>query len=204
MIDNHFVLLRNTGGYMAIFLFFIGLLLIIINIRPEHKDKIIKVDPKGTSIEKNIKLDSSFKDVYENTESKITPSQIEIIKLRNEVADTFLELQKDIENINNKVDKMLLQNQNSSINKKLKSNVKLDKISKSEKTEKAEINYDVNIEKEKKSQKKNEIRQDYFNAGVRIEDIQNLIKSGLSDDEISKKLQVSKGEILLIKELYLK
>lgn len=53
-----------------------------------------------------------------------------------------------------------------------------------------EIN-DLNIVEEKKS-------------SVKYEEINNLLKKGFSVDEISEKLNMGKGEVLLIIELYLK
>ncbi|MDP4091318.1 MAG: hypothetical protein Q8930_18890 [Bacillota bacterium] len=40
--------------------------------------------------------------------------------------------------------------------------------------------------------------------GVKINDISRLLNEGYTLDDISEKLEISKGEILLIKDLYLK
>ena len=46
-------------------------------------------------------------------------------------------------------------------------------------------------------------KESVYNS-VRVNDIQKLYQQGYSIDQISEELGISKGEILLIKDLYLK
>lgn len=118
---------------------------------------------------------NSFQAVYENKKKDIKDTDISIAELRKEFAETILELQKEIIELKEKI----------STN---------DKLNWSE-NEVLEIN-----EKEDDSDTE---KESVYN-GVKVNDIQNLYMQGYSIDEISEKLGISKGEILLIKDLYLK
>ncbi|WP_084364474.1 DUF6115 domain-containing protein [Clostridium tepidiprofundi] len=141
---------------MAILLIIIGLLLIIVNAVLLKKDS------------------TSFSNVLYSTDEKLSDIDIKIGKLRNEFAETVLELQKEIN--------------------ELKSNNEGIKV------ENVEFNNDVNysVSHDKKSYSTNSVNN------VNIDKINILIKKGLSDDEIAQKLNIGKGEVLLIKELYLR
>jgi hypothetical protein len=67
--------------------------------------------------------------------------------------------------------------------------------------DKAEI-LDYNNIKEEENSQNIDKKEDSNN--IKINEIETLIQSGLSMDEISEKLGIGKGEVLLIKELYLK
>lgn len=66
--------------------------------------------------------------------------------------------------------------------------------------EKLLIDENLQIEKEIEEQKNNE--KNYNN--YRVEEIEELINSGHTLEEISEMLNIGKGEVLLIKELYIK
>ncbi len=48
----------------------------------------------------------------------------------------------------------------------------------------------------------NSINDNYYKESSKALNIQELLKDGLTDEEISEKLSVTKGEILLVKGLY--
>lgn len=131
---------------MEIALIFIGVLLIVFNIKAIKKEK--------TS------FSSTLKDKEENT----TEIMIEIGEIRREFAETLLSVQQDMEVLKDRL------------------NLK-------------EAVVEVEVEEESKNINDNSIK---------IREIQALMNNGLNIDEISEKLGIGKGEVLLIKELYLK
>lgn len=48
----------------------------------------------------------------------------------------------------------------------------------------------------------NSINENYYNESSKASKIRKLLEDGLTDEEISEKLSVAKGEILLVKGLY--
>ena len=48
----------------------------------------------------------------------------------------------------------------------------------------------------------NSINENYYKESSKASNIRELLKDGLTDEEISEKLSVTKGEILLVKGLY--
>lgn len=48
----------------------------------------------------------------------------------------------------------------------------------------------------------NSINENYYKESSKASNIRDLLKDGLTDEEISEKLSVTKGEILLVKGLY--
>jgi len=55
-------------------------------------------------------------------------------------------------------------------------------------------------EEEKDSNPKKDIRGN----SLKVEEVKELLGEGLSEDIIAQRLNIGKGEVLLIKELYLK
>ncbi|MEG1256035.1 hypothetical protein [Clostridium sp.] len=47
-------------------------------------------------------------------------------------------------------------------------------------------------------------RKDVGTNSLKVEDVKELLHQGISDDEIAQRLNIGKGEVLLIKELYLR
>jgi len=47
-------------------------------------------------------------------------------------------------------------------------------------------------------------KKDIGTNSLKVEDVKELLQQGVSDDEIAQRLNIGKGEVLLIKELYLR
>ncbi|MDD3223475.1 MAG: hypothetical protein PHX70_02025 [Clostridium sp.] len=155
-------------------LLLIGILLVVLNLR---------------AIKDN-SFDKKMKEAKENTGD----FELKLGEMRKEFAETVLELQKDIEEL--KDDKKFANNIKSiHINDEYK-----DKGIYNENSE--EINKDEHNEDNKKDNKKEDSKRPV--NGAQIKEIEKLLKKGLSEDDISQKLGIGKGEILLIKDLYLK
>lgn len=129
---------------------------------------------------------STFKNVLNEKSDNIKDFEIEIGKLRREFAETLLEIQKEVLELKESIKDKNIQNENNSSNIKVK-NLKDDKKNISEK----EI-------------KNKEQIKDKIHESVKINEIEKQIKNGVPIEKIADNLKMSKGEILLIKELYLK
>lgn len=167
---------------LPILIILIGIILIILNI------KAIKKENK------------SFDKILEREESNNDKDyDLEIIAIRKDLAETVLDLQKEIEELK------------ISIN-----NIKSSKISDDNK---------INIKSLKKEDSDNSFQKDHpinnFNEDViseinfsnnssvsnnnlksdKLEKVKLLLENGLTDDKICEELSIGKGEVLLIKSL---
>jgi hypothetical protein len=119
--------------------------------------------------------ENSFKAILKDSADNIDDTKVLIGEMRREFAETILELQKEI------------------ISLRENTSVAEEHIGDSESI----VIGDFNVESYKSE-------TPYSVNSIRINDIERLLKEGYSIDEISEKLEVNKGEILLIKDLYLK
>lgn len=167
---------------LPILIILIGIILIILNI------KAIKKENK------------SFDKILEREESNNEKDyDLEIIAIRKDLAETVLDLQKEIEELK------------ISIN-----NIKISKI---------EDDNKINIKSFKKEDSDNSFQKDHpinnFNEVViseinfsnnssisnnnlksdKLEKVKLLLENGLTDDKICEELSIGKGEVLLVKSL---
>lgn len=160
----------------VIVLLIIGLVLIFINI------KVIKKDNKNLFEEKlnNIAADDS-KDY-----------NFEIGNLRKEFGETIFELQKEIEDLKKEVAEIKKINvktndENFSNDNKGKRDLEVHK--KIDVVVDNDVTYKDKVEGEEKN--------------LKVKEIKKMMEKGLSTDEISQKLNIGKGEVLLIQKLYI-
>ena len=148
----------------------IGALLIALNLRSIKKEK------------------NSFEFILDEKVDNMADFEVLIGEVRREFAETILELQKSIQEVNEKIEV---------INKK--------------EQKKAEV-YNKLVDNEiNKSVIETTIEEVGFtNSGVgtiynvKVKEIDELLKQGMDIGEIAERLSMGKGEVLLIKELYLK
>lgn len=197
---------------IAIILIITGILLIVLNINAIKKDK------------------NSFKVTLSNREESIREYEIEIGEVRREFSETILELQKEIERI--KAEKESLNNKHIDIQKSKEDNtwgneelielmdksVDLSSIKGTKNLSDTEVNEEIEEgfqEHEEKLEDKvlhNELNKSdviYENSSgkynaVRINEIRGLLQEDFTVEEIAEKIGVGKGEVLLIKDLYIK
>ena len=166
---------------MVIFLLvLIGVLLIALNLHSINKDK------------------ASFKENLSSRIDNIDENAIEMGKLRIDIAESFLDLQTQMEHLKEESNFLkdriiMLEGNNSKIhtNKPMVEEIKkIDKII----DEPIILNsmYEANTDN-------NNPEMD-----LKINDVQKLLDMGVSIDEIAVKLCIGKGEVILIKNLYLK
>jgi hypothetical protein len=157
----------------------IGLLLVIFNLGAINKEK------------------SSFKYIFNNTEEDMKEMDFKLSEIRREFSETILELQKEIEKVKetyiyeNKVSENNILEEPKDIEEN-NENYTEDSIVYKEEKEQDILESSF---REKKVQEDN---------NVKINEINKLLSKGFSIEEISEKIGIGKGEVLLIKELYLK
>lgn len=161
---------------MVWFLLVTGILLVFFNIKAVKKDE------------------ASFSKVFRNTEADMTEVDVRIGELRREFSETILELQKEIQKL-----------QKNEINY---SGIDEEEIIEKEIEEKmieqeSNLEEDLNIGLKEDTINKTEDIKLKSNS-VKIEEINSMLSMGYSVEDISTKLGIGKGEVLLIKELYLK
>lgn len=128
-----------------------------------------------------------FQSVLHNVSDDIKDYDLEIGKLKKEFAETIMEIQLEIEDLKDK-----LKAEDKSTEKNVQ-NVVIEKENKVYK----------NVEIGHIDDKVSEVNDREIN-NVKIDDIEKFMKKGMSIDHISEELGIGKGEILLIKKLYLK
>lgn len=160
---------------LPIFIIMLGIVLILLSYR------IIK------------KEDKSFEKILEREEdTNFRDYDVEIIKIRKDMAETVLELQKEIEDLKLSISS-IKKSYNEYDNKSNIDNFNINEI-KSNKDVISSIDFSNQIDEKKEGSIRSEKQKK-----VKI-----LLDKGLSDDEICEKLAIGKGEILLIKNLLIK
>lgn len=192
---------------IAIALLLISVGLIIVSGKSMYKEKQ----------EQNRIEEYNFAGILNRSEENIDDYKIEIGKLRKEFAETLLEIQGEIVELENKIDTLSEINTNESnasnntnnTNNTINTTNEVDLISL---TEEMKDTVDISINNEKTAEMSNSTevnldeKADSSNEknGVKIKEVERLMEKGLTIDEISDALKIGKGEVLLIKELYLK
>ncbi|MBE6068741.1 MAG: hypothetical protein E7211_13750 [Clostridium lundense] len=169
---------------MPYFLIIISLTLIVLNIISLKKDK------------------NSFEHILINKEESIQNYEVEIGKLRREMGETILDIQTEMEELKEKLNKLefnvkcaeILNKEYNIIQEESPINIK-------------EVNKNIEIHNEGIKAKNYEAvtdNKDDNRNSVKLEEIKKLIDKGMNEDEIAEVLHIGRGEMLLIKELYLK
>lgn len=158
---------------MKIILIIFGLLLIFINL-------ISLKDKKKKSVE------SSFREIFSDEKENIDDYKVELGKVRRELSETIIELQRDIYDLKDEINML-------KINKKLL------------------VEYEKNLERIDGKYIDKIVEDNINSIDNNLEDNENLekalmvkklLKEKKSEDEICNSLNIGKGELLLIKNLY--
>jgi hypothetical protein len=160
------------------------MLLIIFNLKALKKEK------------------SSFGKVFHATEEDMMEFEVRLGEVRREFSETILELQKEIVELKKQNIYEVYENETKvketsdeiiSV-EKAHSSVAPEYSSKQESEDLGTVNIKVDNNHERNAERNS----------VKIEEINKLLTKGLSVEEVSIKLGIGKGEVLLIKELYLR
>ena len=161
---------------VPIILIIAGILLVVLNFNAVRKEK------------------KSFQDKLNVKQSEMGNCELEIGKIRKEFAETILELQKQIEDLKT-------QGKQDSYEDILSEEVEEKLVE--EEIEDIKDDEDNTEEEPKKSENSDKVTEEYTN-NVKIDEIRGLLKDNISVSDICEKTGIGKGEVLLIKELYVK
>ena len=124
---------------------------------------------------------NSFSKLLKDKNDNISDFDIKLGELKREFSETILELQQEIQELKVKSD----------------FDSQLEEIPKQKRAK---------IEKEEVKKEPEKIKADTYNLSnkIKVNEIASLFEQGLTLEEISEKLNINKGEVLLIKELYIR
>lgn len=145
---------------------------------------------------KGLKESQSFSEVLINTSEEIDDVDVRIGKLRREFSETILDLQLEIQELKEEMVKC-----NSKEEIKSSDNIKEENITSNKiyLRDGNMVEYKVNTQNDEK-----ECKVDLSENSIKVEQIKELYNQNFSLEEIAEKLELGKGEVLLIEELYLK
>lgn len=152
--------------------------------------------------EKNIK----FKDTLKESKEGLNDYKIELGILRRDIAESLTELQQEIIEIKTKLN-MPTENVNIFENKENDENTSeaAEEKGNDEESYVSENEFLINSDADEDVVSEINFSNNVGNIEVsKVEDIKNLLEQGLTEDEVCHTLSVSKGEILLVKELFKK
>ena len=174
---------------------------------------IIGVALIATNIRAIMREENNFNKAMIDAESNIDEVDMRLIEIRSEFAKTITELQREIsdlkkENYTEFIKEELLEKSDDS-NKNISNdeyiNTLVDKVD--------SLDDDILIQGEnidelmndsKEEEKDSNPKKGIKSNSLKVEDVKELLGQGLSEDTIAQRLSIGKGEVLLIKELYLK
>lgn len=172
---------------MPIILVVIGLILVIYNYYGIRKEN--KFGTNGT-----------FQNILKENKEDLSDFKLEIGILRKDIAESLTELQEEIIAIKDKINMDGLEKNQNEYENNVEKHVIIDNIYdnktlNSESSVNLEADNDVisEIDFSKKGQN---------SESSKTEKIKNLLKDGLTDDEICRQLSVSKGEVILVRGLF--
>lgn len=133
------------------------------------------------------KQKGSFADTLNYKQENMGELQLEMGKMRKEFAETVLELQEEIEELKNKIDTK----ENTKIDENIDKEIFDDEI--------------TNVSSgPSQNEKAADDKEQENSNNVKVNEIEKLVKKGLSVEEIAEELGIGKGEVLLIKELFIR
>ena len=176
---------------MPIILIIVGILLIVFN--------YIAIKKESTSFEiqdhERIRnKNNSFDNILNKSKDELNDYKIELGMLRRNVAESLTELQEEILEIKKYLN--IVKNEDSlyDYNKEIENN-SINNID-------DDIVSEINFKNKSISSKIN--HTDNLSDSKKTESIKELLQQGLSEDDVCRRLSISKGEVLLVKELFKK
>ncbi|WP_297416910.1 hypothetical protein [Clostridium sp.] len=191
---------------MPLILLIIGLALIVYSYRAVKKEDAFNKE--------NDSLNISFRGVLEDKKEELNDYKIEIGQLRRDIAESLTELQEEIFNIKNNLNmlkngKEIHDNKENLeiINSLIEEDELHSKVSNANKRldyliEDMDENYSLSIPVEDQGIHEVNISENLDSS--KTQNIKKLLKEGFTEEEICHELSVSKGEVLLVKDLFKK
>ncbi len=179
---------------------------------------IIGVALITTNIRVIMREENNFNKAMIDAESNIDEVDMRLVEIRSEFAKTITELQREINDLkkvnhNEFIKNELLEKRDGSDKNIINDeyiNTLVDKIDSLEDNillqgenmdDLKEEEKDGNPKKEKEDSNP---KKDIKGNSLKVEEVKALLAEGLSEEGIAQRLNIGKGEVLLIKELYLK
>ncbi|MGN0144416.1 MAG: hypothetical protein ACI398_05490 [Clostridium sp.] len=170
---------------MPIILIIVGLFLIVYSyIALKKESTYFEIKDISERKEEN----KSFGQVLEKNKDELNDYKIELGLFRKNVAESLTELQEEILEIKKYLN-MVKNDENLYENEIEEENLNIDDDNKG-------VISEINFNRKHNNSK--------ISDSKKTESIKNLLEQGLSDDEICLKLSISKGEVLLVKDLFKK
>ena len=158
----------------------IGLVLIIFNYRA------IKRESNSFEIQDK---DDSFRKVLNDNKNEMTDYKLELGLLRKNLGESLTELQEEILEIKTRLQK--IENNNGIVNEK--KDICKEIAGKSQENISKDVISEISI-----------LNNDDIEMSIKTDKIKEFLEMGLSEEEICRRLSISKGEVLLVKELFKK
>lgn len=174
---------------MYILLIILGLLLLWLNF------KAIK---KG---------EGTFSQEMKVAERNTSEVDEKLMEMRSEFAATITELQREISNLREKnVDLIEKSKYNKSKEEyyENKNNILTEENEYINSLVNTVSKVSDNLEIKNDDKNNDNISLEEGNNSLKVDEVKELLLQGIADDEIAQRLNIGKGEVLLIKELYLK
>ncbi|HCO74837.1 MAG TPA: hypothetical protein DIT16_08300 [Clostridium sp.] len=174
---------------------------------------IIGVALIATNIRAIMREENNFSKAMIDAESNIDEVDMRIVEIRSEFAKTITELQReinDLKKVNHTefIEKELLEkidDSDISISNDEYINTLVDKIDSLDDNIFLQVeNMDEVMDDLKEEEKDSNPKKDIKSNSLKVEEVKELLGEGLSEESIAQRLNIGKGEVLLIKELYLK
>ncbi len=174
---------------------------------------IIGVALIATNIRAIMREENNFSKAMIDAESNIDEVDMRLIEIRSDFAKTITELQREINDLKKVNHTEFIKNEllekrddsDKNISNDEYINTLVDKIdSLDDNIILEEKNMDELINDLKEEEKDSNPKKDIKGNSLKVEEVKALLAEGLSEEGIAQQLNIGKGEVLLIKELYLK
>lgn len=186
---------------MPIILLVIGIVLVVYNYIAIKKGT---VSFEIQDHEERRKKDSSFENVLEKSKDELNDYKIELGMFRRNVAESFTEVQEEILEIKKYLNIVKNDKNLYDYNDEEKNSIMIDDNidNKIDEDIISEINFNhrKDVRNLSVNKKKSDIKK--VTDSIKTESIKKLLDQGLSEEEVCRRLSISKGEVLLVKDLF--
>lgn len=171
---------------------------------------IIGVALIATNIRAIMREENNFNKAMIDAESNIDEVDMRLIEIRSEFAKTITELQREINDLKKVNHNEFIKNEALEKRDDSEKNISNDEYINTLVDKIDSLNDDIllqgeNMDDLKEEEKKDSNpKKDIKGNSLKVEEVKELLGEGLSEESIAQRLNIGKGEVLLIKELYLK
>lgn len=174
---------------------------------------IIGVALIATNIRAIMREENNFSKAMIDAESNIDEVDMRLVEIRSEFAKTITELQREINDLKKVNHTVFIKNEllekrddsDKNISNDEYINTLVDKIDSLDDNIFLQVeNMGEVMDDLKEEEKDSNPKKDIKGNSLKVEEVKALLAEGLSEEGIAQRLNIGKGEVLLIKELYLK